>query len=410
MRTINSFVPLLVALTIAATTTHVPPARAASPELHYYATSLVRYAAKRSNVRAGPGTSYEKVGLLEAGEKVHVMAKTGNWFKLTPQGGAAERFVYAPLLAAARPESGTGAATTAASIGLVIRTITFNNGRYHGQTLNGKEHGRGVYTWTDGDRYEGEWRDGNRTGRGVYTWPNGNRYEGEWRDGNRTGRGTYTFADGDSYTQEWRGGEYFDVHRPEPTCLEVERVRGSFAYWINRCSVGIDLVWRDEGACQSRPGNKYPCGWFVGANKKVTAAIDGQVWWRGCESPGGIGDVLAIEKGDGVYCIGDGTARTVASKKRQRHGTQQALASARAAADAEHAREEAEWRRREEELERMRAAERQRREAEMWRQIRQHRQRTLENIRIMTGETQNQNSDTGSSDCRTSWGGVCNTE
>ena len=114
MRTINSFVPLLVALTIAATTTHVPPARAASPELHYYATSLVRYAAKRSNVRAGPGTGYEKVGLLEAGEKVHVMAKTGNWFKLTPQGGAADRFVYAPLLTAARPESGTGATPSAA--------------------------------------------------------------------------------------------------------------------------------------------------------------------------------------------------------------------------------------------------------------------------------------------------------
>ena len=155
----------------------------------------VMYATKRSNVRAGPGTSYGKVGLLEVGEQVFVRGKSRNWLKLwVPSAGQQERFVYAPLLTSVRPESGTGATTTAASSGLTVKTITYGNGRYHGQTLNGKRHGRGVYTWTDGNRYEGEWRDGKRTGRGVFTWADGDRWEGKWRAGKKTGRGTFTLC------------------------------------------------------------------------------------------------------------------------------------------------------------------------------------------------------------------------
>ncbi len=61
-------------------------------------------AAKRSNVRAGPGTSYAKVGLLEVGEEVRVIERTGDWFKLKPRPGQSERYVYAPLLTATRSQ------------------------------------------------------------------------------------------------------------------------------------------------------------------------------------------------------------------------------------------------------------------------------------------------------------------
>ena len=61
-------------------------------------------AAKRSNVRDGPGTSYAKVGLLEVGEEVRVIERTGDWFKLEPRPGQPERYVYAPLLTATRPQ------------------------------------------------------------------------------------------------------------------------------------------------------------------------------------------------------------------------------------------------------------------------------------------------------------------
>ena len=60
--------------------------------------ATVMRAAKRSNVRAGPGTSYAKVGLLEIGDEVRVVERIGDWFRLAPQPDRAERFVYAPLL------------------------------------------------------------------------------------------------------------------------------------------------------------------------------------------------------------------------------------------------------------------------------------------------------------------------
>ena len=55
-------------------------------------------AVKRSYVRAGPGTSYAKVGLLEIGEQVRVHERTGSWFRLEPRANQSDRFVYAPLL------------------------------------------------------------------------------------------------------------------------------------------------------------------------------------------------------------------------------------------------------------------------------------------------------------------------
>jgi hypothetical protein len=36
----------------------------------------------------------------------------------------------------------------------------------------------------------GEWREGTQHGKGVYTWANGDRYEGGWKDGNLHGHGS----------------------------------------------------------------------------------------------------------------------------------------------------------------------------------------------------------------------------
>ena len=67
-------------------------------------TGTVMWAIKRSNVRAGSGTSYAKVGLLAIGEEVRVIERSGDWFKLEPRSGQPERYVYAPLLTATRPQ------------------------------------------------------------------------------------------------------------------------------------------------------------------------------------------------------------------------------------------------------------------------------------------------------------------
>ena len=63
----------------------------------------VMWTVKGSNVRAGPSTSYAKIGLLEAGEEVRVIERTGNWYWLSPLSGQPRRFVYAPLLTPTRP-------------------------------------------------------------------------------------------------------------------------------------------------------------------------------------------------------------------------------------------------------------------------------------------------------------------
>ena len=76
---------------------------ASSPTEGETAPGSVMWAAKRANVRAGPGTSYEKVGLLEVGEEVRVVERIGDWFKLKPRWGQPKRYVYAPLLGDTKP-------------------------------------------------------------------------------------------------------------------------------------------------------------------------------------------------------------------------------------------------------------------------------------------------------------------
>lgn len=56
-------------------------------------------AAKRVNLRSGPGTDYEKIGVLEVGEVVWVTGEVGaDWMRMVTRRGRVA-FVYAPLLA-----------------------------------------------------------------------------------------------------------------------------------------------------------------------------------------------------------------------------------------------------------------------------------------------------------------------
>ena len=66
-------------------------------------------AAKRSNLRSGPGTEHDKVGLLEVGEQVRVTGEVGDWLRIEAAGGG-EAFIYGPLLAEAAPRETTAAA------------------------------------------------------------------------------------------------------------------------------------------------------------------------------------------------------------------------------------------------------------------------------------------------------------
>ena len=79
---------------------------------------------------------------------------------------------------------------------------------YEGELQDGKPHGQGVMSWSkDGRRYEGNFRDGHLD-FGVLTWPDGRRYEGEFRNWWRHGKGVLTWPDGRRYE-----GGYFRGYR-----------------------------------------------------------------------------------------------------------------------------------------------------------------------------------------------------
>ena len=46
--------------------------------------------------------------------------------------------------------------------------------------MNGLLHGKGTYTYQNGEKYEGLFRDGYMFGEGRYTWADGGYYEGEY--------------------------------------------------------------------------------------------------------------------------------------------------------------------------------------------------------------------------------------
>ena len=82
-----------------------PAATTAEPkEPEVEPADLTMWAAKRSNIRSGPGTDHAKVGLLEVGDEVQVTGEISDWLRIAAPGGG-EAFVYAPLLAEEAPET-----------------------------------------------------------------------------------------------------------------------------------------------------------------------------------------------------------------------------------------------------------------------------------------------------------------
>ena len=197
---------------------------------------------KRANTRSGPGTSYDKVGLMDSGQKVRATGEAGNWIRIQFASGRTA-FIYAPLLSATPPAGQSQAAKPRTQV------ITGSNARYEGEVRNGKPHGQGTIVWNDGDRYEGEFVDGNRTGQGTYTWSSGNRYNGGWQNGEHHGRGTKTWTDGRQYEGDWQAGK--------------QHGRG---LWIGADGAYYEgdwqaSKWHGQGSRFWSDGSRYEGGW-----------------------------------------------------------------------------------------------------------------------------------------------------
>ena len=85
--------------------------------------------------------------------------------------------------------------------------FTFANGnKYNGHYKNNKQHGKGVFTFFTKSSYDGDWEDGKKHGSGIYTYASGDVYVGCYKDGSKHGKGNFDWVDGDNYN----GGEIVD--------------------------------------------------------------------------------------------------------------------------------------------------------------------------------------------------------
>ena len=99
-------------------------------------------------------------------------------------------------------------------------------------------------------QYEGEWQDGRWHGSGTVTYTNGNHYTGEFKMSLRHGHGSQTFADGSTYKGEWKDD---DMHSPGTSTWK----NGSWYTWQfnmgkrgGHCKQGFPDGSRYEGECQ----------------------------------------------------------------------------------------------------------------------------------------------------------------
>ncbi|CAF1003902.1 unnamed protein product [Adineta steineri] len=107
-----------------------------------------------------------------------------------------------------------------------ILNIPFGKGRrqyasgnlYEGMWVNGKRHGYGVFSWSNGNgEYIGQWENGIQQGHGIHIWyiiraeesqyALRNYYEGNFLNGRRHGQGTFYYSSGTKYIGEWKSDQ-----------------------------------------------------------------------------------------------------------------------------------------------------------------------------------------------------------
>ncbi|NKB20940.1 MAG: hypothetical protein GKS01_10615 [Alphaproteobacteria bacterium] len=120
-----------------------------------------------------------------------------------------------------------------------------NGYKYDGEYRNGKRHGRGVFRWGNDSKYDGGWRDNKKHGRGVSSWANGNKYDGEYRNGKQHGRGMFRWGDGTKYDGGWRDGKWHG--RGFFTGADGSKYDGEYRHG----------KWHGRGVYTEKSGGKY---------------------------------------------------------------------------------------------------------------------------------------------------------
>ncbi|CAD8087078.1 unnamed protein product [Paramecium primaurelia] len=78
--------------------------------------------------------------------------------------------------------------------------LEFPNGAiYEGSVLDGKRHGKGIYTWKDGTKYEGQFENDQINGFGIMEYADSKKYKGEWVNGEMEGFGNFIWPNSEEY-------------------------------------------------------------------------------------------------------------------------------------------------------------------------------------------------------------------
>jgi len=75
--------------------------------------------------------------------------------------------------------------------------------KYDGEWKNGHPHGKGSMRYKNGKKYVGHYVLGWRCGNGLFTWPDSSTYYGEWKDDKKHGQGVSKYANGGKYEGTW---------------------------------------------------------------------------------------------------------------------------------------------------------------------------------------------------------------
>uniref|UniRef100_A0A8C5D882 MORN repeat-containing protein 5 n=1 Tax=Gouania willdenowi TaxID=441366 RepID=A0A8C5D882_GOUWI len=91
----------------------------------------------------------------------------------------------------------------------MVEEYTDDGSKYEGEFVNGLHHGKGRFTWKNGQYYEGSFYKDYRHGDGSYYWPNGHKFTGKFYLNRREGYGRHEFPDGaifqGLYSDQWFG-------------------------------------------------------------------------------------------------------------------------------------------------------------------------------------------------------------
>ena len=98
---------------------------------------------------------------------------------------------------------------------------------FQGEFKKDKKHGKGTYTYPDGNKYTGTYKvrpvffyisthyriyfqNDLENGNGTFVWADGYRYTGAFIDGLKTGYGEYYYKNGDNYKGMFQVEEDYD--------------------------------------------------------------------------------------------------------------------------------------------------------------------------------------------------------